>query len=72
MIDPVTGSQHEIDECELMPGTCQHGTCMNTIGSFRCECERGYEFDEDSHQCIDKAGHEARNGEKNYMAKMSF
>ena len=56
MIDPLTGSQHEIDECELMPGTCQHGTCMNTIGSFRCECDRGYEFDEDSHQCIDKAG----------------
>ena len=54
MVDPMTGSMTEIDECELMPGTCQHGTCMNTIGSFKCECERGYEFDEDAHQCVDK------------------
>ena len=54
MVDPMTGSMTEIDECQLMPGACQHGTCMNTIGSFKCDCERGYEFDEDAHQCVDR------------------
>ena len=38
----------------LITGMCQHGTCMNTVGSFRCECETGYVYDETSHQCIDR------------------
>ena len=33
---------------------CQNGICMNTIGSFHCECYPGYVYDEASHQCIDK------------------
>ena len=32
---------------------CQHGECINTMGSFRCDCKPGYKFDEPSHQCID-------------------
>ena len=35
-------------------GMCQNGICMNTIGSFHCECYPGYVYDEASHQCIDK------------------
>ena len=54
IVDPMTGDLQEIDECRMMPGICQHGTCMNTVGSFRCECEVGYQFDEDSHQCVDR------------------
>ena len=38
----------------LVQGICQHGTCMNTLGSFRCDCEPGYVFDSDSHQCVDR------------------
>jgi hypothetical protein len=38
----------------LFSGMCQNGVCMNTIGSFHCECYPGYVYDEDSHQCIDK------------------
>ena len=53
MVDPMTGTRTEINACELMPGACQHGSCVNTVGSFRCECNNGYEFDEDSHQCVD-------------------
>ena len=34
----------------LCQGICQHGTCMNTLGSYRCDCEPGYTHDEDSHQ----------------------
>ena len=33
---------------------CQNGLCMNTIGSFHCDCYTGYVYDEASHQCIDK------------------
>ena len=32
---------------------CQHGKCINTMGSFKCDCKPGYKFDEPSHQCID-------------------
>ena len=38
----------------LFLGMCQNGICMNTIGSFHCECYPGYVYDEASHQCIDK------------------
>ena len=33
---------------------CQHGVCMNTVGSFTCDCNLGYTYDAASHQCIDK------------------
>ena len=48
------GNPHEIDECQLMPGMCQNGVCVNTIGSFHCTCYPGYVYDETSHQCIDE------------------
>jgi hypothetical protein len=37
-----------------MPGMCQHGRCVNTVGSFTCDCNLGYVYDVDSHQCIDR------------------
>lgn len=42
---------------------CQHGICMNTIGSFLCECDPGYTYDDTSHQCIDK--NECNNQQQN-------
>ena len=54
MLDPVTGNLEEINECKMMPDICQHGTCMNLLGSFTCDCEPGYLYDEGSHQCIDR------------------
>lgn len=36
-----------------MPSMCKQGQCMNTPGSFECMCNRGYIYDENSHQCID-------------------
>ena len=44
-------------------GMCQNGVCMNTIGSFHCECYPGYKYDEASHQCIDD--NECLSGGKN-------
>lgn len=53
IVNPMTNRTEEIDECALMPTMCNHGTCLNTPGSFECLCDRGYVYDEDSHQCID-------------------
>ena len=49
----MTNQTEEIDECHLMPTMCNHGSCINTPGSFECMCNRGFFYDVDSHQCID-------------------
>ena len=51
-VDQMTGLKEEINECIMMPGMCKHGTCVNTLGSFHCECDRGYNYDEASHSCL--------------------
>ena len=33
----------DIDECRISPDLCGQGTCVNTPGSFECECFHGYE-----------------------------
>ena len=45
IVDPITGRAREIDECALMPQACQNGICMNTPGSFKCDCNRGFAED---------------------------
>ena len=35
----------DLDECRLMPDACQNGRCINTLGSYRCLCDRGYQVD---------------------------
>jgi len=34
----------DIDECALIPDICRHGYCVNTVGSFRCDCHPGYRY----------------------------
>ena len=41
----------DIDECEAIPALCDGGQCVNTIGSFRCECPAGQERDEETNEC---------------------
>lgn len=31
----------DINECERA-SNCQRGRCINTMGSYRCECQKGY------------------------------
>ena len=32
----------DINECELTPGLCGNGTCVNIGGGFRCNCREGF------------------------------
>ncbi|MEQ2210593.1 hypothetical protein XENOCAPTIV_016068, partial [Xenoophorus captivus] len=41
-----------IDECET-PGMCMNGHCVNTEGSFRCECMAGMAVGLDGRVCVD-------------------
>ena len=33
----------DIDECEYFTDICGKGKCVNTIGSYQCQCDKGYE-----------------------------
>lgn len=43
----------DIDEC-LNPGTCINGRCINTEGSYRCECLAGLTVGPDGRSCVGK------------------
>lgn len=42
----------DIDEC-LNTNTCPH-ICINTPGSYRCECNPGYYYNQVDHVCVEK------------------
>ncbi|XP_060766795.1 fibulin-2 isoform X4 [Neoarius graeffei] len=56
----IMGSEHtsnsvenleDIDECERFEGQrCLH-VCINTLGSYKCECHPGYTLMQDGHTC---------------------
>ena len=46
-----TGECVDEDECDFYT-SCQH-SCVNTEGSFHCECNEGYELVDDGYSCDD-------------------
>lgn len=42
----------DMNECLDNPGICQNGICINTDGSFRCECPFGYNLDYTGVNCV--------------------
>ena len=43
----------DINECVMFPDMCRGGgQCINTDGSYRCTCPRGYTLDKDN-VCVD-------------------
>ncbi|XP_053097505.1 fibrillin-2 isoform X2 [Pangasianodon hypophthalmus] len=53
--DIITGRPmyKDINECKVFPSICTHGSCRNTIGSFRCRCNSGFTLDMDGRNCTD-------------------
>ena len=43
----------DINECVVDPAICRGGRCVNTDGSFRCECPVGYRLDPSGRECVD-------------------
>lgn len=46
----------DLDECRQDNGGCQQ-SCVNTIGSYRCECDSGFVLAEDGHNCKEGGCH---------------
>ena len=43
----------DIDECSLGNGGCGSGECVNTEGSYTCDCPAG--FSRDGDRCVGKS-----------------
>ena len=43
----------DINECNTNNGGCDT-TCTNTVGSYECSCNTGYELNNDLHHCDGK------------------
>ena len=43
----------DINECETNEGGCEH-ICNNTMGSFECLCQQGFNLADDGLQCNGK------------------
>uniref|UniRef100_UPI00358F92B7 fibrillin-2-like n=1 Tax=Myxine glutinosa TaxID=7769 RepID=UPI00358F92B7 len=43
----------DVNECEVFPGVCHNGRCVNTHGSFHCSCPEGLSLDRSERSCVD-------------------
>lgn len=50
----MTDECEDIDECSINSTICLNGLCINTKGSYRCDCFTGFEPSADGKECIGK------------------
>lgn len=61
----------DIDECVNQDGACPPpGTCINTLGSYRCMCPKGYKLDLTGTYCVNLA--DCPSGNCNLGCNVSF
>lgn len=54
-LNPVTQVCEDVNECaELGPDACFNGACVNSVGSYECECQPGFILDNTGRICIGK------------------
>lgn len=41
IMNQISNKTENINECAMMPTMCKNGKCIDTPGSFECECPRG-------------------------------
>ena len=44
----------DVDECKLNKGLCEFGKCENIDGSFKCNCNEGFEAINKGKRCVCK------------------
>lgn len=44
----------DVNECDVFPGVCPNGRCVNSRGSFHCECPEGLTLDGTGRVCLGK------------------
>lgn len=52
--DPLLCILADLNECRAKPGICKNGRCINTEGSYRCDCNDGFEPSSTGTECIGK------------------
>lgn len=52
--NPLLWKLEDLNECRAKPGICKNGRCVNTVGSYRCECNDGFEPSSTGTECIGK------------------
>ncbi|XP_059158121.1 uncharacterized protein LOC131942326 [Physella acuta] len=49
-----TWCQDDIDECSSLVPPCPETSCVNTFGSFYCQCKQGYSFENNTCKDLDE------------------